>query len=359
MIVEKTEVDLDRHFGTLKDGREVRLYTIGSSSGLRAEISDFGGIITKLIVPDKNGNPVDVVLGFDELCGYETDSPYFGAIIGRCANRIAGGKFSIDGTNYMLDRNDGGNHHLHGGNTGFDKRLWRAARIENDSLTLTLLSPDGDQGYPGNLMVSVKYTVIKNALVIRYCGMSDEKTPFNLTNHTYFNLAGQNEDTILEHYLRIDAEEINEVTDSLALTGRRLNVSGTPFDFRVPKKIGAEIDATNEQLACAGGYDHNYILSPGATASAYCAATGISLTVRTDLPGIQFYSGNFLTGALTLKGGRKSQVRSGFCLETQFVPDAVNHPEYQSPVLMPGVPFETETRFEFSAGNHAWIKYED
>ncbi len=343
-------------FGRLKDGRTASLYTIRNQNGLEAQISDFGGIVTKLLVPDKNGQPVDIVLGFDTLAEYAVNPPYLGALIGRCANRIAGGRFSLDGTDYALDNNEGGKNHLHGGYEGFDKKLWQAVQTGENSLMLTLLSPDGDQGYPGSLIVGVSYTLTTdNALAICYRGMSDRKTLFNMTNHSYFNLAGQAADTVFDHWMRIESDETTEITDNLALTGRLFHVDGTPLDFRKPKQIGTDIDSHHHQIALAGGFDHNFALKPGGTAAVWCEETGIHMTVRTDRPGVQLYSGNFLDDTLTFKGGRKSQKHRGFCLETQYFPDAVNHPGFSSPILEPGVLAETETRFEFGAGKPAWM----
>ena len=347
----------EKEFGKLKDGRAAYLYTLRNGNGLEAQITDFGGIVTKLIVPDKNGQPVDIVLGFDTLAEYEVNPPYFGAIIGRCANRIGSGRFTLDGKTYQLDCNEGGSNHLHGGIEGFNKKLWKAEQPSEDSLLLMLYSPDGDQGYPGNLVVSVVYTLTAdNALRIRYRGMSDQRTLLNLTNHTYFNLGGQAADTVFNHWLRIEADKTTEITDNLALTGKLFDVTKTPLDFRKPKQIGTDIGAAHEQMALAGGFDHNYVLKPGATASAWCEDTGISLTVLTDRPGVQLYSGNFLDDSLKLKGGRKSQKHRGFCLETQMFPDAINHPEFLSPVLEPGIPDETETKFVFGIGRPEWMK---
>ena len=344
-------------FGKLRDGRTAYLYTICNKNGLEATITDFGGIVTKLLVPDKNGQPVDIVLGFDTLAEYEVNPPYLGAIIGRCGNRIAGGRFSLDGVDYTVDCNEGGKNHLHGGYVGFDKKLWNASQTSEDSLILTLLSEDGDQGYPGNLIVGVTYTLTAdNALVITYRGMSDKKTLLNLTNHTYFNLAGQAADTIYDQWLRIESDAITEITDNLALTGRLFDVTGSPLDFRKPKRLGQDIASDQHQMALASGFDHNYVLKPGCTAAAYCEETGISMEVSTDLPGVQLYSGNFIQDTLTFKGGRKSQKHRGFCLETQYVPDAINHPEFTSPILNPGVPYVTETRFAFGTGKPAWMK---
>lgn len=342
-------------FGKLKDGRTAHLFTLRNGKGMEAQITDFGGIITKLLVPDKEGNPVDVVLGFDTLADYETNPPYFGAIIGRCGNRIGGGRFALDGKTYQLDCNEGGINHLHGGNIGFHKKLWKSEQTAENSLMLTLLSPDGDEGYPGNLLVSVTYTLTEDGVLsIRYRGMSDQRTLMNLTNHAYFNLAGQDADTVYDHWLRIEADEFCEIKEGLAPTGRMRSVEGTPLDFRKPKKIGQDIDSGYDQMTLAGGYDHNYALK--GTAAAWCELTGIAMAVSADMPGVQLYTGNFLGGDLTLKGGRRCTRRRGFCLETQYYPDAINQPAFQSPVLEPGVPAESETRFAFTVGKPDWMK---
>jgi len=342
-------------FGKLKDGRTAHIFTLRNGHGMEAQITDFGGIITKLIVPDKEGRPVDVVLGFDALADYETNPPYFGAVIGRCANRIAGGRFMLDGKEYQLECNEGGINHIHGGHTGFHKKLWNAEQTGESSLVLTLLSPDGDQGYPGNLIVSVTYTLTEdNVLSIRYRAMSDRKTVLNLTNHTYFNLAGQDAETVYDHWVRLEADEFCEIKEGLAPTGKMRSVEGTPLDFRKPRQLGQDVDSDYDLMVLAGGYDHNFALK--GTASAWCESTGIAMTVSTDLPGVQLYSGNFLTEDLTLKGGRQCNRRRGFCLETQLFPDAINHPEFASPVLEPGVPMESETRFAFSTGRPDWME---
>lgn len=223
-------------FGKLKDGRTAHLFTLRNGKGMEAQITDFGGIITKLFVPDREGQPVDIVLGFDALADYETNPPYFGAVIGRCGNRIGGGRFTLGGKAYQLDCNEGGANHLHGGYTGFDKKLWKFEQTKENSLVLTLLSPDGDQGYPGNLVVSVTYTLTEdNVLSIRYRGMSDQRTLLNLTNHTYFNLAGQAADTVYDHWLRIEADEFCEIREGFVMTGKMRSVAGTPLDFRRPE----------------------------------------------------------------------------------------------------------------------------
>ena len=335
-------------FGVCADGRKASIYTIGNSSGLTARISDFGGVVVNLFVRDKDGNERDVVLGYDTLAEYEKNPCYFGALIGRCGNRIGRGRFSIDGTEYQLDNNERVNH-LHGGFQGFDKKLWHAEQTEN-SLKLTLLSPDGDQKYPGNLVVCVVYTVTNdNALEIRYRGLSDQKTIFNMTNHAYFNLGGQDEPNILGHVLRIDADAITAIDEGLIPTGELMPVNGTPFDFRTPKKIGRDIGADHAQIKVAGGFDHNYALCSGSTAAeAFCEASGISMTVYTDLPGIQLYTGNFLDENVGMKGNRRANKNRAFCLEMQYFPDAVNHSNFESPVIEAGQCKEYYTRFEFS-----------
>ncbi len=344
-------------FGVCKDGRTASLYTITGRTGMTAKVTDFGAAIVSLFVPDKNGVMTDVVLGYDTLAEYEANPPYIGAAIGRCGNRIAGGTFMLDGVLYKLDLNDGRNH-LHGGYQGFDKRLWNAVQTSPDSLTLTLFSEDGDQGYPGNLVACVTYAVTDdNALAIRYRGMSDKKTIFNMTNHSYFNLAGQNSDSILDHELYINADRMATVDEYVSATGEMIDVTGTPFDFRKPKKIGADIGADNDQIRYVGGFDHHYDLKDnGAVAAmAYCAESGIGMAVTTDCDGVQFYSGNFLPDGLPIKGGRKVKKRMAFCLETQFAPDAVHWPQFKSPVIEAGECAESETRYTFTVGE-PWEK---
>lgn len=335
-------------FGVCADGREASLYTIGNSAGMTARISDFGGVVVNLFVKGKDGSMRDVVLGYDNLADYEKNPCYFGALIGRCGNRIGGARFSIDGVEYVLENNERANQ-LHGGFQGFDKRLWHAEQTEN-SLKLTLLSPDGDQKYPGNLVVCVVYTVTEdNALHIAYHGMSDRKTIFNMTNHAYFNLGGQDEPNILDHVLRIDSDAITAVDEGLIPTGELMPVDGTPFDFRSPKKIGQDIGAEHTQLKIAGGYDHNYALrGSGEVAEAFCEASGIVLKVVTDLPGMQLYTGNFLDENVVMKDNRRANKNRAFCLETQYFPDAINQSNFESPVIEAGQCKEYYTRFEFS-----------
>lgn len=339
-------------FGVCKDGRTANLYTLTNKNGLSATISDFGGVIVSLFVPDRNGKMTDVVLGFDTLAEYEATGPYLGAAIGRCGNRIVGGTFALDGVRYQLDCNNGVNH-LHGGIVGFDKKLWQAVQTSENSLTLTLFSPDGDQGYPGNLIACVTYTLTDdNALRIQYRGMSDKKTLFNMTNHSYFNLAGQDSDSILDHELAINADRIATIDENVSATGEMIDVTGTPFDFRKPKKIGKDIGADHDQMKYVGGFDHHFDLNKtdSPAAQAYCAETGIAMTMTTTCPGVQLYSGNFLEEGLPLKGGRKALKRRAFCLETQFAPDAVNRPQFDSPVIEAGQVSQYETSYVFSVG---------
>lgn len=339
-------------FGVCGDGRTASLYTIANSRGMKAVVSDFGGAIVSLFVPDRNGAMTDVVLGFDTLAEYEINPPYLGAAIGRCGNRIVGGTFTLDGVAYKLDLNDGANH-LHGGFQGFDKKLWNGVQTSPDSLALTLFSADGDQGYPGNLVACVTYTVTEdNALLLRYRGMSDKKTIFNMTNHSYFNLAGQQSDSILAHELMLNADKMATVDQNVSATGEMIDVTGTPFDFRTPKPIGRDIGADDDQLRFVGGYDHHFDLNKNGkpAAMAYCGETGIGMTMTTNCDGVQLYSGNFLPDGLKLKNGSKTLKRRAFCLETQFAPDAVNRPQFLSPVIEAGQIAEYETCYTFTAG---------
>lgn len=337
-------------FGTCADGMKAHIYSIKNSSGMEANISDFGGVLVSLIVKDRNGRKCDVVTGYDTLKEYEADTAYFGALVGRCANRIKGGRFNIDGMEYDVSRNEGKNH-LHGGQYGFNKRIWHAEQTAPDTLKLTLFSPDKDQGYPGNLIVCVVYKVTEdNALDIAYSGFSDKKTVFNMTHHAYFMLGGQNEDSILDDFLRIRADAVTEIDNELIPTGRITDVGGTPFDFREMKKIGRDIGAGNTQLIYGNGYDHNFIIKSKngePCAEAYCESTGIYMSVYTDLPGLQLYTGNHLSG-MTVKGGRKAERHSAFCLEAQYFPDAVNHAHFAQPVIESGEYRAYSTRYAFS-----------
>jgi aldose 1-epimerase len=348
-------------FGKLSDGREARLFTLQNSTGLRAEISDYGGTIVRLFVPDRHGEPGDVVLGFDRVEEYAARSPYFGCIVGRVANRITGGRFTLDGRTYELARNNQPNGiacHLHGGSKGFDKVLWQAEpdrSPEGESLRLSYHSPDGEEGYPGALDVTVTYTVTDgNALVVAYQATTDKPTPINLTNHAYFNLLGHDSGSILAHAVTLAASHYTPVNEGLIPIGRLDPVEGTPFDFRAPRTIGDGIDQADEQLRLAGGYDHNFVLDKpggelGLAARLFEPKSGRMLEVLTTEPGVQFYSGNFLNGTLQGKGGCVYPHRGGLCLETQHFPDSPNQASFPSILLRPGETFRSTTVHRFSA----------
>ncbi len=342
-------------FGKTDDGTPVALYTMESAGGLRVSITNYGGIIVSLYAPDRNGQPGDVVLGFERLEDYLKRHPYFGAIIGRYGNRIAKGRFTLEGVEYKLAQNNGENH-LHGGIQGFDKKVWQARHWtdgDGSHLELSYTSPDGEEAYPGTLDVKVIYTLNdRNQLRIDYAATTDKPTVVNLTNHSYFNLAG--EGLILDHVLRLNADHFTPVDAGLIPTGELRPVHGTPFDFTTPTAIGARIEQDDEQLRFGRGYDHNFVLRGGGgtlaeAAEVYEPKTGRVLRVLTTEPGVQFYTGNFLDGTLKGKGGWVYVRRSGFCLETQHFPDSPNKPSFPSTVLRPGQTYRSSTIFEFSA----------
>jgi aldose 1-epimerase len=344
-----------RDFGTDLDGGAVHLYTLRNVNGMEAAITDHGATVVSLQVPDRSGQFADVVLGFDDLSGYLRSDTYFGATIGRYANRIAHGRFTLDGVEYQLPKNNGENS-LHGGLKGFDKVLWAATGVgsEQPSLELTYLSKDGEQGYPGNLSVSVRYTLTSNnELRIEYAARTEKDTILNLTNHSYFNLSGAGSGNILSHMLEIAADRYTPINSQLIPTGQLQNVENSPFDFRKPTAVGSRIDSDNEQLKRAGGYDHNFVLNGGGALSFAArvseATSGRVLEVFTSQVGIQFYSGNFLNGTARGKRGIEYQRRSGLCLETQHFPDSPNHPNFPSTVLKAGETFESTTVYRFSA----------
>ena len=342
----------ESQIGTCTDGMAATLYTIRNASGMAAHISNYGGLLVGLLVPDRSGVLRDVVMGYDTLAEYERGKIYCGALVGRSANRIRGGRFVLDGEEYRLPQNEGVNN-LHSGPDGFDSRLWYAHQTADNSLKLILFSPDGDQGYPGNLIISVTYTVTAdNALNILYGGMADHATPLNLTNHAYFKLGGPDAKTVLDDELMIRADAITAVDEQLCPTGELMAVEGTPFDFRISKKIGKDIGADHPQLRFGNGYDHNFVLRHQAgtpDVEAYSEASGIRMRLYTDLPGVQLYTGNGLSERDVTKGGRREQSRGAFCLETQFFPDAVNHPEFASPIIEAAKYTEHFARFSFSA----------
>ena len=340
-------------FGTTPAGETVNLYTLTNTSGMEIGIINFGGIITHIKTLDRQGEFADVALGFDELEPYLQASPYFGALIGRFGNRLAKGRFELDGKTYQLATNNGENH-LHGGVTGFDKVVWEATPFTADThvgLKLFYLSRDGDQGYPGNLSVTVTYTLTnEDEILVDYHATTDQATPINLTQHSYFNLAGQGD--VLQHELMINADAFTPIDDTQIPLGGSQAVAGTPFDFRTAKKIGADINQDDEQLRCGLGYDHNFVLNKAAPEKLTLAAratestTGRVLEVYTEEPGVQFYSGNFLDGSLTGKG-KTYAYRTGFCLEPQHFPDSPNQPDFPSTILRPGEVYSSRTIFKF------------
>jgi len=344
-----------REFGKLPSGETVELYTLKNAKGVEADISTYGGVVVSLKVPDRTGALGDVVLGFDDFNGYLKPPPYFGAIIGRYGNRIGHARFMLDGVEYKLANNDGENS-LHGGKRGFDKVLWKARPIDAQSLELTYLSKDGEEGYPGNLTSTVVYTLTdNNELKIDYAATTDKDTVLNLTNHSYFNLAGQGEGDILSHQIMIDADRFTPVDKGLIPTGELRKVEGTPFDFRQSHAIGERIGSTDEQIVLGGGYDHNFVLnrtgdSLAPAARVTDAKSGRVMEVLTTQPGIQFYTGNFLDGTIQGKGSKVYGRRSALCLETQHFPDSPNHPEFPSTVLKPGEKYHTTTIYRFSTG---------
>lgn len=343
-------------FGTTADNIAVDKFTLKNEQGMEISIITYGGIITSWTAPDKNGNYQDVALGYDSLGQYEKSSPFFGALIGRYGNRIAKGKFTLDGIEYKLATNDGQNH-LHGGVKGFDKVVWNASESSSDntaSLILTYLSKDMEEGYPGNLETKVTYTLNNdNALEVVYEATTDKKTIVNLTQHSYFNLSGDFSKPILDHEVTINADKLVPVDATLIPTGELTDVTNTPFDFRQAKTIGKDIEVKDEQLKRGEGYDHCWVLNNQnegmrLAATAYHPESGRLMEVSTDEPGIQLYTGNFLDGTLPSKQGGTYAHRSGFCLETQHYPDSPNQKDFPSVVLNPGETYKTTTTFKFS-----------
>jgi aldose 1-epimerase len=342
--------------GKTGDQQEIDLYTLTNKNGVEARIMTYGGILLSLKTPDRSGTLGDVVLGYDNLEGYlKNNSPYLGAIIGRYGNRIANGSFSLNGHQYTLARNNGENH-LHGGIKGFDKVVWKGRevrRLNSVGVALTYRSKDGEEGYPGNLSVRVVYTLTNNnELRIDYSATTDKDTVVNLTHHSYFNLSG--EGSILNHQLMINARRFTPVDEGLIPTGELRSVSGTAMDFTKPTQIGARIDQQDQQLLFGKGYDHNWVLNRTGGALALAArlsdrVSGRVVEVLTTEPGLQFYSGNFLDGSISGKGGRAYQRRSGLCLETQHFPDSPNQPSFPSTVLKRGKRYASTTVYRFSA----------
>jgi aldose 1-epimerase len=348
----KTKVT-SQPFGKLPDGTPVEIYTLADGQ-YEARITTYGGVVVSLKAPDRKGKPADVVLGFDDVDGYVANfngpaNAFFGALIGRYANRIAHGSFTLDGQKYSLPLNNGENT-LHGGPHGFNNQVWKAKPIA-DGVELTYLSKDGEAGFPGSLTATVRYTLVKGNLRIEYSATTDKNTVVNLTNHSYFNLAGEGD--ILKQELTLHASRFTPVDAGLIPTGELKSVESTPFDFRKGTAVGARINANDEQLRLGRGYDHNWVLDSGGgklteAAEVYDPGSGRVLKVLTDQPGIQFYSGNFLDGSVKGKGGKPYELRSALCLETQHFPDSPNHPAFPTSELKPGDRYHTVTIYRFS-----------
>ena len=334
-------------FGILPSGEKAYLYTI-SGSGLTAVISDLGATIVKLFVPDSKGQLSDVVLGFDKPEDYIKSGTYFGAVVGRNANRVGTAGFTLNGRRYELDKNDNGANNLHSGFAPYKNRIWEVVYQEENALCLRLNSPDGDQGFPGNATVQVTYTLDHGSLHIVYDAISDKDTVFNLTNHAYFNLAGhEHPEKMLDQIMCMPAR-FYTVADAASIpTGENRSVDGTPFDFREPKPIGQDICREYDSLKLQNGYDHNFEVFANPCAIVRDPESGRSMAVTTDCPGVQFYTGNFLKGE-TGKGGVSYTFRGGFCLETQFYPDSVNHPEWPQPFTRAGERYHSETTYRFT-----------
>lgn len=343
-----------QHYGNLDDQTPVVMATLKNSHGIEMDVISYGGIITRLVTPDSKGKPGNIVLGLDDLQSYVTENPYFGAIIGRYGNRIGKARFTLDGVEYQLGQNDGDNH-LHGGFQGFDKRVWNMTPFVNQNaagVRMTLTSPNGDQGYPGELKATVVYSLTNdNQLDMQFYATTDQPTVVNMTQHSYFNLAGKGD--ILDHQLTLNADAITPVDKGLIPTGKLVSVEGTPFDFRQPKAIGRDIKANDQQMTFGLGYDHNFILNTQADENGLMEAAVLSepksgrvLKVLTDQPAVQFYSGNFLDGSLKQQG-RTHKYRTGLCLEPQHYPDTPNKAEFPSTTLLPGDTYKARIVYVF------------
>ena len=354
MRVEQAGVRRDA-FGKTKQGEAVERFTLTNRAGVEVSAISYGAIITSIRVPDRKGAAADVALGFDTLEGYLGDHPFFGTVVGRYGNRIANARFTLGGRTYQLAANNGPNH-LHGGVRGFDKYVWAAAPIDGvNGVAFTRTSPDGEEGYPGTLQVRVSYVLTEaNELVIEYQATTDKATPVNLTQHTYFNLAGHGAGPVADHELMIDADRYTPVDESLVPTGVLAPVAGTPLDFRRPTRVGARIDAPDEQIRFGRGYDHNFVLNRRGNDLHLAARvvepkSGRSLEVSTTEPGVQFYTGNFLDGTIKGKGGSAYVRRGGLCLETQHFPDSPNQPAFPTTILEPGATYRSKTVWKFGS----------
>lgn len=342
-------------YQTTIDGKQTDLFVLRNKNDVQAAVTNYGGRLVSLLVPDKQGKLVDVVLGFDSVHKYQLSTePYFGATIGRYGNRIAKGRFKLDDKEYVLATNNGVNH-LHGGKKGFQYVVWDARQIGDSLLELTYLSPDGEEGYPGNLQVKVSYFLNdNNELVLSYEASTDKKTVVNLTNHAFFNLNGQGSGTINNHLLSIYADYYTPVDSTLIPTGKMESVANTPFDFRTAATIGQRVDADHIQIKNGKGYDHNFVLNNYTSTEMKPAAkvtgdlSGITMEVFTQEPGLQFYGGNFMQSKNTIKGGTKDDFRTAFCLETQHFPDSPNQPAFPTTVVEPGKKYSTKSIYRFS-----------
>ena len=354
--MRKNKVSITKSFyGKTKDNKKVDLYSFKNENGMQVDIINYGGIITSLKVPDKNGETENIVLGYSKLKDYINENPYFGSIIGRYGNRIAKGKFNLNGNQYTLATNNDENH-LHGGNIGFDKVIWEAeTKINSNSSSLILkyLSRDMEEGYPGNLYTTVTYKITNdNSVEIKYEAQTDKTTVINLTQHSYFNLSGDFNQSILNHKVKINADQFLPVNKSLIPTGNKLNVSMTPFDFRNYKEIKKDINADDLQLNYGNGYDHCWVLNDykngyRLVASAFHEESGRLMEVYSDQPGLQFYTGNFLDGSLPQKEEGFYNFRSGFCMETQHFPNSPNQPDFPSVTLNPNEKYNSKTTYKF------------
>ena len=346
-----------RYFGTTKNGESVDIYTLSNDNGMSVSISEFGGAIVNLFVPDKNGNTVDVVGGYDDLISYEESDGYQGALIGRWGNRIGNARFTLDGVEYTLYKNDGDNH-LHGGKVGFSHKVWKSfAEHGNDSASLVLeyFSPDGEEGYSGNLNVRVTYTLDnENALTIKYHAITDKKTVINLTNHSYFNLAGFNSGKVFNHVLSIKADRFLPTDSGLIPTGEIRSVYETPFDFRKEKTIGRDFDMNDENIAIAKGFDHCLVFEEGLSDDlekiiVFEPTSERRMEVYTNQPAVHFYSGNFLVdNGYPFKGGYIKNLQCAFCLETEIMPDSMNHDGFTKCTIDADEVYSTFTKFKFS-----------
>ena len=354
----KMDAVMSEVFGTLEDGRQVHVYTLTNRAGVEVRIINYGGIVLSLKVPDRNGIMGDVVLGYDSLDGYADNSPYFGCLVGRFGNRIAGGTFFLNGKTYTLAANNGVNS-LHGGVRGFDKRVWAATTKMTSNgpmLGLNYVSQDGEEGYPGTLSVTAVYTLTEdNELALDFTAVTDKDTVVNLTHHSYFNLACQGH--VLDHVVTLHSNQFTPVNDALIPTGELRQVQGTPFDFRTPERIGARISTPDQQIKYGGGYDHNWVLNKparklGLAATVEEPVSGRILDVLTTEPGMQFYTGNALDGTLVGKGGWIYKAHSGLCLEPQHYPDSPNQPSFPTTILKPGQTYTNTILYRFSASHN-------